>query len=340
MNIYDIACLAGVSTATVSRVLNHSGRVSEASRKKVEEVIAREGYIPNAFAHNLNTKKSRTIGIICPVISDPNHAYPVAELSKLLRANGFEILLISTVSNDDSKRPYFVSLINRQVDAAILIGCNCSRQEQEDFVYAAKHVPVFVLNGKVEGPNIYCTLCDEKSAAEQVVKKFTEAGYQRVLYLYDSETYSGEMKLAGYKEGMRKYSQAEPLVVQVQDELSSFYKTLDTVRDMIGQVEFDAILTADDSLAIGAVKALGEAGRRDVPAVGFNNTILSRCATPELSSVDNRMKQQCALTVQTLLSVLQGEKAPACVTLDAQLIERGPLQKQLERKQSEKNGVL
>ena len=93
MNIYEIAFLAGVSTATVSRVLNNSGCVSEGTRKKVEAVIAREEYIPNAFAHSLTTKQSHTIGIICPDIADANHAYPVAVLSHLLRAQGSETFL-------------------------------------------------------------------------------------------------------------------------------------------------------------------------------------------------------------------------------------------------------
>ena len=326
MNIYDIACMAGVSTATVSRVLNNSGHVSEASRKKVEEVIAREGYIPNAFAHSLTTKSSHTIGIICPVISDANHAYPVAELSRLLRENGFEILLISTPSNVESKRPYFVSLINRQVDAAVVIGCSCSPQETEDFQYAAKHVPVFVVNGRIEGDNIYCTLCDEEKAASKMVRRFAKMGRSRVLYLYDSETHSGHMKLSGYLKGMKLYSGAQPVSIQISNGgTSSFYQTVETVRSMLEDTAFDAVLTADDSLAVGAAKALAEAGRDPVPMIGFNNTILSRCATPELSSVDNRMKQQCELTVQTMLNVLKGKRSSPCITLDALLVERASL---------------
>lgn len=326
MNIYDIACMAGVSTATVSRVLNNSGPVSEASRKKVEEVIAREGYIPNAFAHSLTTKNSHTIGIICPVISDANHAYPVAELSRLLRENGFEILLINTSSNLESKRPYFVSLINRQVDAAVVIGCSCSQQETEDFQYAARHVPVFVVNGRIEGENIFCTLCDEEKAACEMVRHFTEMGRNRILYLYDSETHSGHMKLNGYRKGMALYSNAEPVSIRIHSgSASSFYQTVGIVRSLLEGSGFDAVLAADDSLAIGAAKALAEAGRSPVPMIGFNNTILSRCATPELSSVDNRMKQQCELTVQTLLSVLKGKRSSPCITLDALLVERASL---------------
>lgn len=327
VNIYDIACMAGVSTATVSRVLNNSGHVSEASRRKVEEVIAREGYIPNAFAHSLTTKNSHTIGIICPVISDSNHAYPVAELSRLLRDNGFEILLISTPSNIESKRPYLISLINRQVDAAIVIGCSCTEQETKDFQYAAKHVPLFVVNGRIDGENIFCTLCDEEKAACEMVRQFVSMGRKRVLYLYDSETYSGHMKLNGYQKGMKFYSDTEPTAVQIRSSgTSSFYQTVDTVRGMLKDNTFDAVLTADDSLAVGAAKALAEAGREPVPMIGFNNTILSRCATPEVSSVDNRMKQQCELTVQTLLNVLKGKRSSPCITLDALLVKRASLE--------------
>lgn len=326
MNIYDVACMAGVSTATVSRVLNRSGPVSEAVRKRVEEVIIREGYIPNALAHSLNTKHSHTIGIICPVISDGNHAYPVAELSRLLRANGFEILLIDAASNDESKRAYFVSLINRQVDAAVVIGCSCTEQEQEDFRYAARHIPVFLLNGRIEGDNLFCTLCDEKRAACKMVRRLTEMGHDRVLYLYDSETYSGHMKLNGYREGMALYARSEPMEIQIHNQgSSSFGQTVETVRQLLDQVSFNAVLSADDSLAIGAAKALQSAGLPPIPMIGFNNTILSRCATPELASVDNRMQQQCELTVRTLLDVMDGKHPSPCLTLDAQLVERTSL---------------
>ncbi|MDD3213110.1 MAG: LacI family DNA-binding transcriptional regulator [Eubacteriales bacterium] len=328
MNIYDIAKLAGVSTATVSRVINNSGPVSQKSRRKVEAVIAREGFIPNAFAHNLNTKQSHTIGIICPVISDPNHAYPVAELSRMLRENGFEILLINALSNAESKRPYFMSLIHRQVDAAIVIGCNHTAEERDDFLYAAEYIPVFIVNGRIEGKNIYSTLCDERKAAREVVGLFARSGFQRILYLYDSETCSGAMKLEGYLQGVKDCG-GSPMAVQIVSDGSSFYQTVDTVREMMGRIGFDAVLSADDSLTVGAAKALQEANRPPVPMIGFNNTILSRCATPELSSIDNCMKQQCSLTVQTLLSVLQGKKTSPCIALDARLIWRGELRKQL-----------
>lgn len=203
---------------------------------------AREGYIPNAFAHSLNTHKSQTIGIICPVIADANHAYPVSELTKLLRAAHLETLLINTDSNPESKRPYFASLINRQVDAAIVIGCNRSAQERRDFAFAAAHFPVFVVNGVVPGRNIYCTVCDEKKAAHQAVLRLAGAGLRRILYLYDSQTYSGVQKLEGYCQGMRELPGGKPLCVQIRCDGPSYPRTIEVVSELLDRTPFDAIL--------------------------------------------------------------------------------------------------
>lgn len=332
MTIYDIARQAGVSTATVSRVLNHSGSVSEAARLKVEAIIEREGYIPNAFAHSLTTKRSGTVGIICPEIADANHAYPVSELSRLLRGSGFEILLIDTASNTESKRPYFNTMIRRQVEAVIVIGCGCGKAEEEDFRYAAGRVPVFVVNGRIDLKNVYSILCDEEKAACDMVRRFAGMGRHRILYLYDSDTYSGKMKLNGYLEGMRRYAGCEPFSIRLDNgHRSSFYEAARQVRALKEIGDIEAVLTADDSIAVGAAKALREAGLPPVPMIGFNDTILSRCAEPELSSVDIRMKQQCVLTVETLLDVLNGRETASCVKLDAALAERASLTDFMDR---------
>ena len=326
MNIYEIACLAGVSTATVSRVLNHSDSVSEATRKKVEAIIAREEYIPNAYAHSLTTKQSHTIGIICPDISDINHSYPVAELSHHLRSHGFEILLISTDANQESKRDSFTSLIRRQAEAAIVIGCNTSQEEISDFHYAAGHFPVFILNGEIEGENIYSTRCDEQTAARDIVRMFAEAGRKRILYLYDSETYSGQMKMNGYLQGMREASGEEPMIIQIDDcFLSLLPHAIQNISNMLDHISFDAVLAADDILAIAAEKALSQRGLSPVPMVSFNNSMLAISATPELSSVDIKLSEQCDIIATNLLKVLSGEKPESSIVLNTQLYKRESL---------------
>ncbi|MDD3820431.1 MAG: LacI family DNA-binding transcriptional regulator, partial [Spirochaetales bacterium] len=85
MNIYDIASKAGVSVATVSRVLNNSPRVSQKSKEKVQRIMDEEGYVPNIFARGLSLNSVKSIGILCPVISDINHAAAVSHIERLLR---------------------------------------------------------------------------------------------------------------------------------------------------------------------------------------------------------------------------------------------------------------
>ncbi len=330
MNIYDIARLAGVSSATVSRVLNHAPHVSAASREKVEAVIREQGFIPNAIAQTLNTRQSRTIGIVCPVISDLNHAIPVAELTRLLRSSQYESLLVNTETNLSSKRSVFTSLIERQVDAIIVIGCNTTAVEKADFLYAASRLPVFIVNGYIEGENIYCTLCDEGKVTYEAARTLLSQGCSSILYLYDSETYSGHEKLAGYTRAMKE-SGLPLLVRRVVSEGTSYYKSLAVTCELLESTSFDAVIAADDSLALGAGKARILAGLPPVPMLGFNNTMLSQVATPSLSSVDNRIKQQCLLTVQSLLTVLQGNSAAARITLDGEIIVRSTFQKNASR---------
>ena len=136
------------------------------------------------------------------------------------------------------------------------------------------------------------------------------------MYLYDSQTYSGVKKLAGYREGMRAYSASEPIEIMLDSERSSFYGAAEIVRQSQGKLNFDAVFTADDSLAAGALKALTAMGRSETPVIGFNNTILGACTSPELTSIDNHLCQQCSIVISTLRSVLHGEKPTQCLTLE------------------------
>ena len=132
------------------------------------------------------------------------------------------------------------------------------------------------------------------------------------------------MKLAGYTQGMIN-NNLPPLTVQIVSDTISYYKVIAIVQEMLSSTVFDAVFSADDSLAIGAAKALNNKGCPPMPMIGFNNTILGLCASPELSTVDNCMVQQCDLTVKTLLNVLHGTPPSSCITLDAKLIFRGNL---------------
>ena len=204
LTIIDIAKKANVSTATVSRVLNGTGNVSPKLRRRVEQVVAEENYIPNIFAKGMIRHSIQTIGVICPILLDPIHARYLSVIERNLRSHGFNVLLLCNMGRDSNKSPYLEQLLSKMVDAIILVGITMEEVAHPDsFVRAAAKVPILIVNGFLEAHNVYCVYADEYAAIRDVVCMLFQKGYRRPLYLYDTWTFSGYQKYNGYMEAFR-----------------------------------------------------------------------------------------------------------------------------------------
>ena len=135
MNIYDISQLAGVSIATVSRVINGSDRVSARTRQKVLRVIEENGYTPNAFARGLGLNTMHTVGLLCADSSDPYLAQAVYNLEQELRLNGYDCLLCCTGYARETKEKYLDLLLSKRVDGLIFVGSQFTESAPEDNEY-------------------------------------------------------------------------------------------------------------------------------------------------------------------------------------------------------------
>ena len=200
MNIYDISRLAGVSIATVSRVLNGSEKVSEATRRKVLAVMDQNGYTPNAFARGLGLNTMRTVGILCADSSDIYLARVIYLLERELWKNSYASMLCCTGYKLEEKEKYLQLLLSRNVDALILAGSQFIEEKDEDNAYlydAAKKVPVFLLNGVLAGSGAYSVVCDDALAVKEMTDELLELGCKRPIFLYRSLSYSGKQKLSG-----------------------------------------------------------------------------------------------------------------------------------------------
>lgn len=326
MNIYDIAKSSGVSIATVSRVLNGNQNVSPKTREKVLRVMEQEEYTPNAFARGLGLNSMKMIGILCTDVSDTFYAKAVSLVEGQLRQNGFDALLCCTGNDLEDKKKYLELLLAKRVDAVILIGS--AFKENADNTHlemTANQVPVIIINGLVELPNIYCVLCDERAAVSRNVQILCENGYNKILYLYDALTYSGCEKIAGYKDGFRNCGipYQDSLLIKVPKSISEVSeKVLELMED---GPEFSAVLASEDLIAVGALKALQQQSR-SMPVIGFNNSILSQCSSPALTSVDNMIDTLCPTAVHMLTNILQGKNAPQKIVISSSLIERDTFQ--------------
>jgi len=328
MNIYDVSEKAGVSIATVSRVLNGNPNVSDKTRSRVLKVMDELGYTPNVFARGLGLGTIQTIGIMCSDSSDPYLAHAIYYLERGLKNNGYDSILCCTGSSLDNKRQYFDLLRSKKVDAIILAGSKFIEPKLRDNAYildAARELPIMLVNGYLEGDNIYSTLCDDRMATYQAASQLLQSGCRDILYLFTSHSYSGSCKLKGYQDALlgRGFSVQEEYIHQCPKDVLAARELMLSLHE--SGLRFDAVLTSDDTLAVGAVKYAHITGRNipdDLSIVGYNNSSYAVCTDPELTSIDSKVEALCTTTINTLMGVFNGGNVPGRTTIAADLIKR------------------
>ena len=329
MNIYDVSKKAGVSIATVSRVLNGNKNVSDKTKERVLSVMEELGYTPNVFARGLGLNTMHTIGILCSDSSDAFLANAVYYLEQALRKNGYESFLCCTGYELENKKNYLRLLQSKRVDAVILVGSHYleANKADNDYIFsAANEIPVMMINGYLNHPHIYCTLCDDYQAVYDAVARLAAHGRKRFAFLYRSDSSSSRIKIKGFRDGM----EAAGLTVS-EDAIRLFPNDIPSTKSILLDLykegtSYDAILTSEDCLAVAAVKFAAAAGLRipgDLEIVGYNNSLLCICTEPELSTLDNHVETLSITTVNTLMRVLQGADVPNKTMISNDFIVRG-----------------
>ena len=332
MTIYDISKKAGVSIATVSRVLNGSTNVKPRTRKKVMDIIDQYGYKPNAFARGLGLNSMKTIGILCADASDLYLAKAIYYIEQNLRENGYHSVLCCTGYEIESRKDSLNLLLSQHVDSVVMVGSNFIMNNAEDNQYvkdAAASVPIMLLNADFDCSNVYCTLCDDYKATQDATEKMIDAGLKNILYLYNSNSYSGLKKLAGFQNALLTHD--IPLKKELQQCFKGSHEDIDGVKNFVESIykkgiRFDGIVTSDDFLAVGAMnfaRANNINVPKDLQIIGYNNSILTLCSEPDISSIDNRLEDMCIQLVKTLIGTLSQNEMPQKTIFSGELIKRG-----------------
>lgn len=328
MNIYDVSERAGVSIATVSRVLNGNPNVSEKTRNRVLEIMDELGYTPNVFARGLGLNTMKTVGIMCSDSSDPYLANAIYYLERELRSHGYDSILCCTGTSLENKRQYFELLLSKRVDAMILAGSKFIEMKEEDNSYiieATKDLPVMLVNGFLDAPGIYSTICDDYTATYDAATRLIRSGHRDILYLYTSQSYSGINKMNGYKNALRAcgLSTRNEYIFHCNKNVHEAKDLMESIAE--SGLHFDAIMSSDDSLAVGALK-YAHAHQIRVPEelaiIGYNNSIYSDCTDPEISSIDTKVESLCITTVNSLMKVFDGSSVPGKTTIAADFIQK------------------
>lgn len=310
MNIYDIAREAGVSIATISRVINGKSVVSAKTREKVEAVLKKYNYTPDPTARSLVVKSTKSVSILVDDVSDPFYGSVCRAVERELSRISYTSILCNTGSTVKGIADGIKSALAHRADAIVIAGM--TRESHNDISAAAKSVPVVLVNDFLDAPNVYSVICDEVYGMMLAVSHLVSRGKQDIIYVQDcdSNLYAARRLDEGFTAGM------------AMNDLSSDDRTFITERGFDGGYalaetliregrQFNAVICGDDTTAAGFMKYLTQ-NYFDVPedkaVVGFRNTPCAQCSNPQLTSVDCRGDQVGAGAVKQLSAIFEGKQ--------------------------------
>ncbi len=291
--ISDVAARAGVSVATVSRVLNGNYPVAEHTRDRVSQAVRDLGYVANAHARALIKSTSGTVGVILHDISDPYFAEIVKGIQEVADESGRLVLICSSQRDPDREIAYIEMLRGQRVDGVIITS---GYVEDDDFVTALHEQArglrlqgsILVLCGHypVRSPAV---VPDNAGGAFGVTAHLLQLGHRRIAHLSGPPRFSTtEDRQRGYEGALASYGiPADPGLV-VGGDFSRDGAYASCARLVDSGIDFSAIFAANDIMAIGALAALRDRGLRvpdDVSVVGFDDLPISRDLSPPLTTV-------------------------------------------------------
>lgn len=318
MTINEIAKMAGVSRATVSRYLN-DGYVSEEKKERIAGVIAETGYIPSSQAQMLRTKKTGLIGVIIPKISSDSISRMVDGIGEELAKEGYQLLLASTNNNEREEVRYLQTFRNNYVDGVILIGTIFRKEHRK--ALEEMEVPVVILGQQYEG--YACVYQDDCHSARDVAELLTKS-CRHIAYIgvTPKDKAVGAARKKGFQTALSSKGLEPVAEKQIAFRMEEGYQAMKQIVETIPYI--DGVFCATDMIAAGALQYLREAGlERKVCVTGMGDSRIATILQPSLSTVHFHYKSSGREAARLLIEMLQkSEDVRKEIKMGYQIIER------------------
>lgn len=324
-SIKDVAKEAGVSIATVSRVLNDVDVVNEDTKKKVLEAIKKLGYRPNIVARSLKTQKSRTIGIVIPDISNQFYPEIVRGAEDVANIYNYNIILCNTDLDPDKEMEYLKVLKEKMVDGVIYMSNSLEPETLE--LIKDLQMPIVLVETTDKDNSYPSVTIDNEQGAYDGTKYLIEKGNKKIAYigLHKDAVNAAAFRYNGYKKALIENG------IELDEAICYFgglkaedgYNAIDS---MIKNNKIDAAFCASDEIAMGAINALRENGIRvpeDVDVMGFDDIYSASIFYPKLTTIAQPMYDMGSVGMRMLIkSIDKAELTENHFILPHQLIER------------------
>ena len=327
-NISQVAKQAGVSTATVSRVVSGTnGRVSRETRDRVMQAVEQLGYEPNSAAKHLRTQRSGKILVTVPDISNPFFALILQGIEDAALKAGYAVLIGDTQHEPAREERYAQMLLQKQADGLIFLGHRLPNDAVR-LARAVTHRPAPIVNGCEFSPRlgVPSVHIDNAKAAQEAMEHLYSLGHQRVAVVTGPlASPLSRDRLRGAKAGARAAKAQRHLTV-VAGDFSISSGTIAATRLLARKPSPTAVFCFNDEMAIGVMQTARRRGIRvpeDLSVVGFDDIRFARYLDPPLTTVTQPMREIGEGCVRLLLEILRGNaSAPESVTLQHQLTVR------------------
>lgn len=323
----DVARLAGVSTSTVSHVINNDRFVSDAIREKVEAAVISLNYAPSAVARSLKLNQTRTIGMLLTASSNPFYSELVRGVERSCFERGYSLVLCNTDGDEQRMNRNLEMLMQKRVDGLLLL-CTETHQPAADIMRRYPGIPTVMMDwAPLEGQ---CDLIQDNSllGGDMATQHLIDKGYTRIACITGPlDKTPARLRLEGYRAAMTRAGLAIPegYEVTADFEFAGGFRAMEAILALPARPQ--AVFISNDAMAVGAYQALWHAGiaiPADMALVGYDDIELARYMTPPLTTIHQPKDELGELAIDVLIHrMAQPELAQQLLQLTPELMDRG-----------------
>ncbi|WP_071392736.1 LacI family DNA-binding transcriptional regulator [Bacillus tuaregi] len=308
VRIADVAKLANVSTATVSRVLSNTGKVKKETTEKVLEAIKQLNYQPNMLARQLRTLETKTILVVVPDISNPFFSKVLRGIEVVADENGYQVLLGDTINKPEHEIAFLDILRQRKADGMILLTARSDRKSLEQLT---KEYPIVLACEYIEGAAIPTVSIDNISSARKITEHLIQLQHERIATITGPlHVVLGRDRLKGFQQAMIQYGlPLDQCLIQEGDfTLESGFNQMLKLLALENQPT--AVFAANDEMAMGAIRAIKSKGLKvphDIAVVGFDDIKFASIFEPALTTIAQPTFEIGEKAIELLISLINNK---------------------------------
>jgi LacI family transcriptional regulator len=304
-----VAKEAGVSMATVSRIINGTAQVSAERRTAVEKAIEKFKFRPNPAARGLAMGRSNTIGVITQAIDSPFYGEGLRGIEHYLQQHGYAALFMSGNWDEEDEARCVRELLARRVDGIIMFS---GRSKDSEIAAYAKKVPIVVSGRSLKAPGVLSLPIEDRQGAILATRHLIEIGHRRIAFISGIQHHpDAEERLSGYRQALSEAGIAYDAKLVVPGDFHEEGGVDATLRLIRSQERFTALFCVNDQTAYGACLALYRSGLSvpgDVSVVGFDDLHSSEYRVPPLTSVRQSVRALGETSAEAMLRLLKQER--------------------------------